>query len=114
VNVTAVVISNFVIGFLIVAAIIGVPLWLTFKRKHSQPDYSEARAHYQAKAAAAQHTSDFVPSTPVPVADGLTIARQHLAPRTMVPGRRHAAEPAVRTHAPQATPRTAGRSSDAR
>jgi hypothetical protein len=109
--VNAVVISNFVIGFLIIAAIIGVPLWLTFKRKHSQPDYSEARAHYRAKAAAAQHTSDFVPSTRVPAVDGLTIARQHLAPRTMVPGRRHAAQPAVRTHAPETT--TADRSADA-
>jgi len=32
--------------------------------------------------------------------DGLTVARQHLAPRSVLPGRRHAAEPAGRSHAP--------------
>ena len=44
------------------------------------------------------HTSDFVPTTKVPAIHGLTVARQHLAPRSAVPGRRHAAQPAVRTH----------------
>ncbi|HUY44584.1 MAG TPA: hypothetical protein VMV92_02485 [Streptosporangiaceae bacterium] len=110
----ALVLANFVIGFLIVAAIVGVPLWMTFKRKHSHPDYSEAREHYRAKAAAAQHTSDFVPTTRVAAVDGLTIARQHLAPRSVVPGRRHATEPAVRTHAPATGTRTAQPSTDAR
>ncbi len=54
------------------------------------PDYAEARAHFGAKAATEAHTSDFVPTTKVAAFDGLTVARQHLAPRTMVPGRRHA------------------------
>jgi hypothetical protein len=102
--VTGIVIANFPIIALIVAAMIGIPLWITFKHPHQHPDYSEARAHFRAKAAAEAHTSDFVPTTKVAAVDGLTVARQHLAPRTMVPGRRHAtAGPSVRTH-PQGTP----------
>jgi len=97
--VTGIVIANFPIIALIVAAMIGIPLWITFKHPHGHPDYSEARAHFRAKAAAEAHTSDFVPTTKVAAFDGLTVARQHLAPRTMVPGRRHAtAGPSVRTH----------------
>jgi hypothetical protein len=101
--VTGIVWANFPIIALIVLAWVGVPLWLTFKRPHSHPDYAEARAYFRAKAAAQPHTSDFVPSTPVPAVDGLTVARQHLAPRSVVPGRRHATEPAGRTHAPART-----------
>ncbi len=42
-----------------------------------------------------------MPTTKVAAFDGLTVTRQHLAPRTMVPGRRHAtAGPPVRTHTP--------------
>ena len=96
---TGIVIANFPIIALIVAAMVGVPLWITFKHPHGQPDYSEARAHFQAKAAAEAHTSDFVPTTKVAAFDGLTVERQHLAPRITIPGRRHAtAGPSVRTH----------------
>ena len=96
---TGTVIANFPIIALIVAAMIGIPLWITFKHPHQHPDYSEARAYFGAKSAAEAHTSDFVPTTKVAAFDGLTVARQHLAPRTMVPGRRHAtAGPSVRTH----------------
>jgi hypothetical protein len=98
--VTGIVIANFPIIALIVAAMVGIPLWITFRHPQTQPDYSEARAHYRAKAAAEAHTSDFVPTTKVAAFDGLTVARQHLAPHTLVPGRRHAtARPSVRTHA---------------
>ena len=98
---TGIVIANFPIIALIVAAMVGIPLWITFRHPHSRPDYSEARAHFRAKSAAEAHTSDFVPTTKVAAFDGLTVARQHLAPRTMVPGRRHAtAGPSVRTHTP--------------
>ena len=101
---TGIVIANFPIIALIVAAMIGIPLWITFKHPDRQPDYSEAWAHFRAKAAAEAHTSDFVPTTKVAAFDGLTVARQHLAPRALVPGRRHAtAGPSVRTH-PQGTP----------
>ena len=119
---TGIVIANFPIIALIVAAMIGIPLWITFRHPQTQPDYSEARAHYRAKAAAEAHTSDFVPTTKVAAVDGLTVARQHLAPRALVPGRRHAtAGPSVRAHGPgtpvrsgpaQATP--PARSADAR
>ena len=77
---TGIVIANFPIIALIVAAMIGIPLWMTFRHPHTQPDYSEARAHFRAKAAAEAHTSDFVPTTKVAAFDGLTVARQHLAP----------------------------------
>jgi hypothetical protein len=98
--VTGAVIASFPIIALIVLGIVGVPLWMTFKHPQKQPDYAEARAHFRAKAAAEAHTSDFVPTTKVAAFDGLTVARQHLAPRTLVPGRRHAADgPSVRTHA---------------
>ncbi|HEY5355997.1 MAG TPA: hypothetical protein VIK57_26450 [Streptosporangiaceae bacterium] len=97
---TGIVIANFPIIALIVAAMIAVPLWITFRHPHGQPDYSEARAYFRAKTAAEAHTSDFVPTTKVAAFDGLTVARQHLAPRITVPGRRHAtAGPSVRTHA---------------
>jgi hypothetical protein len=109
--VTGIVIANFPVIALIVAATIGIPLWITFRHPHRAPDYSEAGAHFRAKAAAEAHTSDFVPTTKVAAFDGLTVARQHLAPRTLVPGRRHATGgPSVRTHA-QAGP---ARSSQAR
>ncbi len=95
---TGTVIANFPLIALIVAAMVGVPLWITFKHPHRRPDYTEARAYFRAKAAAEPHVSEFVPATPVAAVDGLTVARRHLAPYRMVPGRRHAAEPAVRTH----------------
>jgi hypothetical protein len=98
--VTGIVWANFPIIALIVLAWVGIPLWLTVKRPDGQPDYSEAHAYFRAKAAAQPHTSDFVPSTRVAALDGLTVARQHLAPRSVLPGRRHAAEPAGRSHAP--------------
>lgn len=95
---TGAVIANFPIIALIVAGIVGVPLWITFKHPHRHPDYAEARAYFRAKAAAEPHVSDFVPSQPVAAVDGLTVARRHLAPHRVLPGRRHATEPAVRTH----------------
>ena len=100
---TGIVIANFPIIALIVLGIVGVPLWITFKHPHTRPDYSEAKAHFRAKAATETHTSDFVPTTKVPAIQGLTVARQHLAPRSAVPGRRHATQPTVRTP-PAGTP----------
>jgi len=105
--VTGIVIANFPIIALIVLGIVGVPLWITFKHPHTHPDYSEAKAHFRAKAATETHTSDFVPTTKVPAIQGLTVARQHLAPRSTVPGRRHATQPTVRTH-PAGTPARQG------
>jgi hypothetical protein len=102
--VTGIVIANFPLIALIVAAMIGIPLWITFRHPHTQPDYSQARAHFRAKAAAEAHTSDFVPTTRVAAFDGLTVARQRLAP---VPGRRCATDgPSVRTHSQGAPARS--------
>ena len=44
------------IALLIAAAIVGVPLWMTFRHRHAGPDYREARA--------------------VAAVDGLTIVRK--------------------------------------
>jgi hypothetical protein len=104
--VTGTVIATFPIIALIVLGIVGVPLWMTFKHPQKQPDYAEARAHFRAKAAAEPHVSEFVPSSPVAAVDGLTVARRHLAPHRAVPGRRHATEPAVRTHTRTGQPAT--------
>jgi hypothetical protein len=106
--VTGIVWANFPIIALIVLAWVGVPLWLTVRRPDTHPDYAEARAYFRAKAAAKPHTSDFVPSAKVAAFDGLTVARQHLAPRSVVPGRLHATEPTARTHPAGSTAR-AGR-----
>ena len=44
------VLANFPIAFLIFAAIVGIPLWMTFKRPETAPDYAEARTYFGAKA----------------------------------------------------------------
>ena len=44
---TGIVIANFPIIALIVAAMVGIPLWITFRHPQTQPDYSEARAYYR-------------------------------------------------------------------
>ena len=66
------------IALLIAAAIVGIPLWMTFRHRHAAPDYADARTHYRAKQAAPSEasTSDFVPSEPVVAVDGLTIVRK--------------------------------------
>lgn len=68
------------------AAIVGIPLWLTFSRPETHPDYAEARAHFMAKARRA-HVAAV--SAEMPDAAGLTSARQHAAAATPVPGRQH-------------------------
>jgi len=63
----------------------GIPMWMTFKRPEREPDFSEARAYLQAKAALARGESVItVPSA------GMTTARRHMtATRAIVPGRQH-------------------------
>jgi hypothetical protein len=41
----ALVLANFSIAFLIFAAVVGIPLWLTFKRPDRAPQVSAARLH---------------------------------------------------------------------
>jgi hypothetical protein len=68
------------------AAIVGIPLWLTFKRPETHPDYAEARAHYLAKARRA-HVAAVAAARPAD--SGLSLARQHAAAQAPVPGRQH-------------------------
>ena len=98
----ALVLANFPIAALIFAAIVGIPLWLTFKRPDRAPRYTGARAYSGATAVpvrAAAVPAEAALARPAS-APRVSPARQHMAPRTAVPGRRHAA--AARTARPAA------------
>ena len=69
------VIANWPIALLIIVAIVGVPLWLTFRRKHVRPDYRDAHAHYEAKESGSG-TGEYVPADRVSSLDGLTVPHQ--------------------------------------
>lgn len=61
---------------IIVLAIVGVPLWLTFRRKHTRPSYRDAQEHFRVKEAAPDAvagTADYVPAEKVNPLDGLTV-----------------------------------------
>ena len=75
---TGVIIAIWPIAMLIVLAIVGIPLWMTFRHRHAAPDYREARSHYRARQAApgGEPVSDFVPAEPAAAVDGLTIVRR--------------------------------------
>lgn len=94
--------ANFPPAALIFLAIVGIPLWMTFKRPDKHPDYSEARDHFAAKEQRA-HVAAVAAGRPVP--NGMTTARQHAAARTPVPGRKHsgAAQPIRASKADQHT-----------
>ena len=78
--------ANFPLAALFLLAWVGIPMWMTFKRPERQPDHSEARAYYQAKAALTRGEGVIT----VPAA-GMTTTRRHMtATREVVPGRRHA------------------------
>jgi hypothetical protein len=99
-SVTGLVWLNVPLICLVVVAIVGIPLWLTFKRPESHPDYGEARAHFAAKARRAHIAA--VAAEP-PAADSVTTARQHAAAQAPVPGRRHSGSGrGTRGHAPAA------------
>jgi hypothetical protein len=89
----ALVLANFPIAFLIFAAIVGIPLWLTFKRPDRAPHFSQARAY---SATAVPATTPASPASRT-AAGRNSLARQHAAARTAVPGRQHAT--AARDHA---------------
>ena len=72
---TGAVIANWPIALLIIVAIVGVPLWLTFRRKHVRPNYHDAHAHYAAKEAGTG-TGEYVPAERVNALDGLTVPHQ--------------------------------------
>ena len=74
------VLANFPIAFLIFAAIVGIPLWMTFKRPDKAAEYCQAAVRVEATPASVSRTPG-----------RLSTARQHAAARTPVPGRLHAA-----------------------
>ncbi|HEY9243238.1 MAG TPA: hypothetical protein VIP48_14725 [Streptosporangiaceae bacterium] len=82
---SALVLANFPIAALIFAAMVGIPLWLTFKRPDRAPRFSAATSG--AKTGAAYRAAD------------ITTARKHVAAHTPVPGRVHAtAQRTARRH----------------
>jgi hypothetical protein len=76
--VNTLVLANFPLAFLIFAAVVGIPLWLSFKRPDQAPEYGRAMSTRSVKTVPAYSTA------------GLSAARQHAAARTPVPGRLHA------------------------
>ena len=90
----ALVLANFPVAALIFAAIVGIPLWLTFKRPDRAPRYSESGTAVPVTAASP------VAAASRNVTPQVSLARQHAAARTAVPGRQHAA--ATRGHAAHA------------
>jgi hypothetical protein len=75
---TGVIIAIWPIALLIAAAIVGIPLWMTFRHRPAAADYREARSRYRARQAtpAEEPISDFVPTEPAAAVDGLTIVRK--------------------------------------
>lgn len=48
---TPVVWANFPLALAFILAIVGIPLWMTFKRPQTAPDHSQARRYLAAKRA---------------------------------------------------------------
>jgi hypothetical protein len=98
-NMTSLVWLNIPLAVLVILAIVGIPLWMTFRYPERHPDYAEARAHFRTKAARARGEAVTV--------GGHVLAgpeRRRTRPGTIrpsVPGRRHSGAPAAtRAHAP--------------
>ncbi len=73
---TGPVIAMWVVCAIIILAIVGVPLWLTFRRKHAKPSYRDAQGHAQVREAGADAvlgSADYVPAERVNPLDGLTV-----------------------------------------
>jgi hypothetical protein len=97
---TSLVWLNIPLAVLVILAIVGIPMWLTFKRPEQGPDYADARAHFRTKGARAR-------------GQAVTVGGHVLAgperPRlfSTVPGRRHSgARSAARSHVPGAEQHT--------
>ena len=63
---TAVIWANVLLAIPFLIAVIGVPLWMTFKRPQTVPDHSQAHAYLRSKAAFAEAGA----VTPTPVTSG--------------------------------------------
>ncbi len=82
---TGIVWLNVPLVVLVFLAIVGIPMWLTFKRPEHHPDYAEARAHFLAKERRGRISTEAARRS----APGLAAARQHATADAAVPGRRH-------------------------
>jgi hypothetical protein len=51
---SAVVWANILLALPFLAAFIGIPLWMTFKRPQTSPDHTEARAYLRTRTAFAE------------------------------------------------------------
>ena len=95
---------NIPLVVLVFLAIVGIPLWLTFKRPERHPDYSEARAHFLAKERRGRISTEAARRS----APGLAAARQHAAAEAAIPGRRHSRPGRGRpAHQEERSPRSA-------
>jgi hypothetical protein len=96
---TSMVWLNIPLAVLVILAIVGIPLWMTFRRPDRHPGYAEARTHFQTKAARARGQA-------VTVGGHVLAAPERPVRRPAVARRRPPGRPAtVRSHAP-ATPRS--------
>jgi hypothetical protein len=99
---TSLVWLNIPLAILVILAVVGIPMWMTFRRPQRHPDYSEAHAHFRIKAARARGEAVMMGGR---VLAGPERRRTHPgtlrpAPRAAVPGRRHSGAPAAaRGHA---------------
>jgi hypothetical protein len=94
---TSLVWLNIPLAILVFLAIVGIPLWMTFKRPEKGPDYADARAHFRTKAARASGQAVTVGGH---VLAGAERQRRHPGTIPAVPGRRHSGAPAAtRSHA---------------
>jgi len=85
-SMTPLVLASLALAALFFGAWYGIPMWMTFKRPERRPDFSEARAYLQAKAALAGGESVLIRP-----AAAMTATRRHMtATRGIVPGRLHA------------------------
>lgn len=92
------VLANIPLAILVILAIVGIPLWMTFKRPETGPNYSQARAHFGAKAALTRAEvaigsptrAGRTPARLRPSSSRPASARQHAAARTAVSSRHHA------------------------
>jgi hypothetical protein len=97
---TSLVWLNIPLAVLVIVAIVGIPMWLTFRRPEKGPDYADARAHFRTKAARARGQAVTVGGH---VLAGPERPRLHPGTPETVPGRRHAgARSAGRSHVPGA------------
>ena len=102
--VTGLVWLNVPLVVLVFLAIVGIPLWLTFKRPEHQPDYAEVRAHFQARERRGRISMESARRS----APGLAGARQHATAEAAIPGRRHSRSGlSRRAHQAERSPRSA-------